>query len=479
MVSGRLGNNAYDFCVMGDNEYPDYKIDAPWQTPASMFDETWGYRSWQKRESAQAKTDEKLLSLIKVVSRGGNYLLNIGPKGDGTVVPYEAEVLKAMGLWLQKHNEAIYETSGNPFPDSFPWGEVTTKDGHLYLILSGKPTNTIVLPGISGNLKNAVLMDNQKSIFKTKKEKDNLVIPVSEGMFQKHSIQVIKIEFQGNYLIKPVVLPAVKELTLNFQNAIKHYSYSCIDYYNNHRSVVKESWNFSKNQKNTVPEIYFTEEEKGKEIEIIWNGKFEVIKLEGGGKVTLNEKPVSCTWGNRYFYTPFQSDFEGTPGSITSVIDPNSAWGKNKDRKWNLISAWKNGIIVSQDSKPMQSLFILQEITTDQDQNQLIDLMSGSGVMVWLNGENLVKHNNPRGSNLNKEIVLLPLKAGKNQLLIKFYNRYDYQTSYGIDNSIPQTVYRQKLAIRNFNGINNCELRLYKPESEHQPIRMNNVRIVL
>ena len=176
-------------------------------------------------------------------------------------------------------------------------------------------------------------MDNQKSIFKTKKEKDNLVIPVSEGMFQKHSIQVIKIEFQGNYLIKPVVLPAVKELTLNFQNAIKHYSYSCIDYYNNHRSVVKESWNFSKNQKNTVPEIYFTEEEKGKEIEIIWNGKFEVIKLEGGGKVTLNEKPVSCTWGNRYFYTPFQSDFEGTPGSITSVIDPNSAWGKKQGSK--------------------------------------------------------------------------------------------------------------------------------------------------
>jgi alpha-L-fucosidase len=298
-------------------------------------------------------------------------------------------------------------------------------------------------------------------------------------MFQKHSIHVIKIEFQGKYQIKPVVLPTAKMQTLNFQNAIKHYSYSCIDYYNNHRSVVKESWNFSKNQKNVVPEIYFTEEEKGKEIEILWNGKSEIVKLDAGEKVPLNEKPVSCTWGNRYLYTPYQSDFEGTPGTITNSIDPNSVWGRNKERKWSLVTDWKNGEIVSQDSKPMQSLFILQEINADQDQNQLIELQSGSGVMVWLNGENLVKHNNPRGSNLNKEIVLLPLKAGKNQLLIKFYNRYDFQSSYCINHAISQQIYQKKLTFHNFTGVNNCELRLYKPASEHQPIRMNNVRIVL
>ena len=239
--------------------------------------------------------DEKLLTLIKVVSRGGNYLLNIGPKGDGTVVPFEAEVLKGMGQWLKNHNEAIYGTSGNPFPESFPWGEVTSKDNCLYLILSGKPTNTIVLSGISGKLKYATMMDDQKTILKAKAEKENLVITVPDGIFQKHSFQVIKIEFERKFQIKPVLLPIAKMQTLNFQNAIKHYSYSCIDYYNNHRSVVKESWNFSKNQKNAVPEIYFTEEEKGKEIEIIWNGVSEVVKLDGSQKVPLNEKPVSGT----------------------------------------------------------------------------------------------------------------------------------------------------------------------------------------
>ena len=51
MVSGRLGNDYADFCVMADNEYPDYLMAMPWQTAASIFDETWGYRSWQKRGS--------------------------------------------------------------------------------------------------------------------------------------------------------------------------------------------------------------------------------------------------------------------------------------------------------------------------------------------------------------------------------------------------------------------------------------------
>ena len=49
MVSGRLGNDQYDFCVMGDNAYPESSLQTSWQSAASMFNETWGYRSWQQR----------------------------------------------------------------------------------------------------------------------------------------------------------------------------------------------------------------------------------------------------------------------------------------------------------------------------------------------------------------------------------------------------------------------------------------------
>lgn len=110
MVSGRLGNDYADFCVMADNEYPDYQMAMPWQTAASIFDETWGYRSWQERGSGEAKVQEKLDALLKVVAYGGKYLLNIGPKGDGSIVPFEAEVLQRIGEELAPFQEAIYHT---------------------------------------------------------------------------------------------------------------------------------------------------------------------------------------------------------------------------------------------------------------------------------------------------------------------------------------------------------------------------------
>ena len=477
MVSGRLGNDAYDFCVMGDNEYPDYKIDTPWQTPASMFNETWGYRSWQKRENLAAKMHEKLLSLIKVVSRGGNYLLNIGPKGDGTVVPYEAEVLTGIGTWLRKNGEAIYGTSANPFPESYPWGEITTKDNSLYLILSGKPISSIVLPGITGKIRQASLLTDPMKILKVKTEKGKLVFPDSEALFQSSDIQVLKVEFEGGYQMTPEQMISGKTITLNHHNSIKHYSYSCIDYYNNHRSIVKQSWNFSKNQKNVTPTINYTSAEAGKHIELNWNGSKENVRLEGGIKIPANEKPVAILWENQYSYGPVRSTFEETPGAVPSEIMTTNTWTRDTQMKWNLISGMQEGKTVSMDSKPFQSWYVLQEITSEKAQNQIIELLSGDGIQVWLNGENLVKHNNPRGSRLNKEIVLLSLKTGKNQLLIKFYNRYGWQMEYGINRNISQTLFRQQLPPRNFSGLNRCELKLYQPESVHQPIRMNNVRI--
>lgn len=138
MVSGRLGNDWYDFCVMADNDYPDKTLHAPWQSAASMFDETWGYRAWQDRGCIENKVREKTRSLINVVSRGGNYLLNIGPKGNGAVVDFEKEVLEQVGDWLSRYGYAVYQTEASPFQEEFTWGEVTRKDNHLYLFLSGK-----------------------------------------------------------------------------------------------------------------------------------------------------------------------------------------------------------------------------------------------------------------------------------------------------------------------------------------------------
>ena len=138
MVSGRLGNDVYDFAVMADNKMPESALHAPWQSAASMFPETWSYRSWQERGEVDDKYAEKLRSLIEVVAHGGNYLLNIGPASDGSVVPFEADVLRRIGAWLDVNGEAIYGTEPSPFREMQEWGHVTVKDNVMYLLLTGE-----------------------------------------------------------------------------------------------------------------------------------------------------------------------------------------------------------------------------------------------------------------------------------------------------------------------------------------------------
>src|SRR5260370_41521557 len=87
---------------MDYDEIPDYILDEPWESPASIYQETWGYRSWLNRANLEKKIEEHILRLVAVVSRGGKYILNIGPRGDGSVVEFEAAVLPGTGAWLKR-----------------------------------------------------------------------------------------------------------------------------------------------------------------------------------------------------------------------------------------------------------------------------------------------------------------------------------------------------------------------------------------
>lgn len=102
MVNGRIWNDFGDFVTMPDNTLPDCTLDVPWQTPATVYHATWGYRSWQERTNLEQKIQDIASNVKKVVSNGGNYLLNIGPKGDGSVVPFERDVLLGIGKIIAK-----------------------------------------------------------------------------------------------------------------------------------------------------------------------------------------------------------------------------------------------------------------------------------------------------------------------------------------------------------------------------------------
>ncbi|GLQ90693.1 alpha-L-fucosidase [Dyella flagellata] len=149
MISGRVWNHYGDFAVMGDNAEPDVGMELPWQSPASMFPETWGYRSWQERKDLPGKIRENITRLVRVVSQGGNYILNIGPEGDGSVVPYEAQVLRGIGEWLKRNGEAIYGTRKQPFA-ALDFGYATVGAHALYLFVAKLPPDHLLhVPGLA------------------------------------------------------------------------------------------------------------------------------------------------------------------------------------------------------------------------------------------------------------------------------------------------------------------------------------------
>ncbi|HEX7916393.1 alpha-L-fucosidase [Rudaea sp.] len=106
-INGRIWNNVGDFVTLGDNEVPPPDLQPPFEVPASIYHETWGYRSWQKRGDVDGKVRELVHGLTEARAHGGNYLLNIGPMGDGSVVPFEAQVLRGIGAWLRAHPGAL------------------------------------------------------------------------------------------------------------------------------------------------------------------------------------------------------------------------------------------------------------------------------------------------------------------------------------------------------------------------------------
>ena len=108
LVNSRVGNGFGDYLVAGDNQIPTsvdpkYKT---WETPGTL-NNTWGYKSY---DNDWKSISEVLYWIVEIASKGGNYLLNIGPKGDGTVPAESISLLHSVGDWMEINGEAIYGT---------------------------------------------------------------------------------------------------------------------------------------------------------------------------------------------------------------------------------------------------------------------------------------------------------------------------------------------------------------------------------
>lgn len=108
LICDRVGNGFGDYSIPGDNEIPNsYKhLKKPWET-VGTFNNSWGYNSY---DNDWKSPQEVLFWLIEIVSKGGNYMLNIGPTAEGVVPQPSVTCLNAIGDWLEINGEAIYGT---------------------------------------------------------------------------------------------------------------------------------------------------------------------------------------------------------------------------------------------------------------------------------------------------------------------------------------------------------------------------------
>ena len=244
VINGRIMNNQGDFITMPDNHVPDVPIDSlAWETPGTFY-HTWGYKSWVKGAPVKEQVKKQIHKLAQIVARGGNFLLNIGPKSDGTVIPYEEEVLTNIGDWMTTNSEAIYQTETTPFV-KLPWGECTRKGNKLYFfVLDWPENNELTLPGLKNNITNAYALNAKDKTLSHSSKGNDKVLDIS-SMQADENLSVIAIEYEGvlNIIDPYTATSEVCALSINGFDAIKHGKYGRESY----RSILKDyyrSWDF-------------------------------------------------------------------------------------------------------------------------------------------------------------------------------------------------------------------------------------------
>lgn len=178
---GIIWNNRLGSGYQGDLSTPEQHIpatglDVDWETCMTM-NGTWGYKSYDNNWKS---TETLVRNLVDIASKGGNYLLNVGPTSEGLIPGPSVQRLKQIGKWMKVYGDSIYATTASPFSTKLAWGRCTKKlrdnGATLYLHVFDWPSDkTLLIPGLKNKVRDARLMANQQQLT-TESSPDGVIV---------------------------------------------------------------------------------------------------------------------------------------------------------------------------------------------------------------------------------------------------------------------------------------------------------------
>ena len=196
LINSRIGAGLGDYGVMGDNQIPPGVLEGAWECPATI-NHSWGFHC---ADSSWKSNEHLIMQLVDLSSKNINYLLNIGPKKDGSIPRESVQRLEEMGEWVSANEEVIYKTGSSPWFQEMDGIRVTTGKDVLYITL------------LDNYLDNITLYNLKNEIIKVSDIHDRISVPFEYGKINDQDINVLRIALSKEWRDKkfPVIKIKIK-----------------------------------------------------------------------------------------------------------------------------------------------------------------------------------------------------------------------------------------------------------------------------
>lgn len=196
VVNGRLARSAEisfgDYKNTADRPLEFFPVTGDWEAIPTT-NESYGYH---KFDNSHKPVRDFVHLLAKSASRGGNLLMNIGPKGDGVLDSKDQVILKGIGAWMKTNGESIYGSVASPLPLQ-SWGVSTVKGNKLYLHVFDWPANKkLYVGGLKSDAGRVYLLANKKTLTTHRLNENDIEIDVPAQMPDTMNT-VIVLELKG------------------------------------------------------------------------------------------------------------------------------------------------------------------------------------------------------------------------------------------------------------------------------------------